>query len=883
MSLVQRARARLRALLRRTAADRELTEEIRFHLDQETEKNVRLGMSAADARRAAVAHFGGVERVREEHRDVRGLPWLEDAASDARFALRSMRRTPALASAAVFTLALGIGANVAIFSAVNAVVLQPLPFPAPDRLMVIGEDNPEKQWHMQTAAPANLFDWRADVSDFADVTGHIRSLGRATLTGRGDPQVIAPSYVLGNFFSVFGVHAALGRTLTFEETWKSGSPTMVLSDRGWREHFGADPRIIGQSVTVDGERVQIVGVMPPSFTYPDENVDAWLSLELGKEFMASISARRAHYLRAVARLKPGVTEAHANAQLQAVVDRLQHDYPETNRTMGATMVPLHDFVVGDTRLPLYILLTSVVILLLIACANVGNLLLVQAAGREREVALRAALGAGRTRLLRQALTESLVLSLIGGTCGLALGWAGTRALVRLQPAGMLRVHDFGVDRTVLAYVIAITLASALVFGIAPMLWMRRRDPITSLKEAGRGESRARPPRWADALVIGEVALALLMTVGAGLLARSLVQLQHVDPGFDPHGVLAAAFELPARYDTSTKVDAFMSEFESRLRAIPGVTSVALASNIPLNGTSYTTDFIAYGRPPGGYGSEIGNRTVTPSYFATMKVPVLRGRAFGPEDRASSTPVIVINEALADTYFKGENPVGQRIAFDKVPTPKSTWYTIIGVVGNEHVDALDAAPRIEAFHAEAQDPNNYMVALLRTGGDPAVLTSSVRGTLHDLDPALALLTARTMDEIRDSSLARARFLTVMLIGFALVGLTLSVVGVYGVLAQVSRNRTREMGIRLALGAQAAQVRWIVVSQGLRLTAIGLVVGTAVALAGTRVMTKLLFHVAPNDPLTLTAVGVLLALTSLAASWLPAVKASRADPALTMKAE
>ncbi|MFI5229767.1 MAG: ADOP family duplicated permease [Gemmatimonadales bacterium] len=884
MSVIHAIRARLRALVRRRSADRELRDEIGYHLERETEKLVAQGMNGEEARRMALAHFGGVQRVREEHRDVRRISWLEDFVADARFAFRALRRTPTLAVAAIVTLALGIGANVAIFSAVNAVVLRPLPFPAQDRLIVLTEENPEKHWHLETAAPANLLDWRAGVADFEDVTGYVDGLGRATLTGRGDPQIISGSYVMGNFFSTLGAHAALGRTFAFEDTWKSGTHLVVLSDKGWRDHFSGDPAIIGKSVTIDGSTVQVIGVMPPDFVYPGEGVDSWQSIEWDKAKTGEVGFRRAHYMRAVARLRPGATEAHANAELQAVVARLKQQYPATNKFMGAAMMPLHDYLIGDTRLPLLVLLTSVAFLLLIACANVGNLLLVQAAGREREAALRLALGAGRARLVRQALTESLILSAIGGVCGLAVGWAGTRLLVRLQPANMLRVHDFGVDGPVLGYVVAITLGSALIFGVAPALWMRRRSPAESLKEGGRGAMHGvRAKRWGELLVVSEVALALIMTVGAGLLVRSFFAVSRVDPGFDPHGVDGVAIELNAHYDTSTKIDAFMNALQARARAIPGVTAAALASSVPFNGTSYTTDFIAYGRPVGGYGTEIGNRTVSASYFATMRVPVLRGRTFGAEDRAGSTPVLVINAALANSYFKGEDPVGQRITFGKVITPQSIWYTIIGVVGNEHVDALDVTPRIEAFHAEAQEPSNYMVLLLRTNGDAASLTPSVRGVLRDLDPTIAPLTVATMDELRSRSLARARFLATLLLCFATIGVVLAVVGVYGVLAHTSRIRTREMGIRIALGAQAGQVHWLVVRQGLRLAIVGLIVGGAVTIATTREMASLLFGVTPTDPTTLVGVAVLLAATSVLAAWMPARKASRADPATALRVD
>src|SRR6185503_16650649 len=883
MGILSGIRARLRALFKRTTADRELSEEIQFHIELETEKNVRLGMPPAEARRAALAHFGGVLRVREDHRDVRRLKWIEDFVTDARFAVRSLRRSPALAGAAIVTLALGIGANVAIFSAVNAVVLQPLPFPDQDRLMVITEENPEKHWHLQVAAPANLLDWRAGVSDFADVSGHVDGVGHATLTGRGDPQLLMSGYVTGNFFSTLGQRAALGRVFDFEDTWTHGKHHVaVLSDRGWRSHFGADPSIVGKSIVIDGQSVEVVGVTQPGFAFPTDNVDVWQSIEWDKTKTGDIGFRRAHYMRAVARLKPGVTQEHANAQLQAVVARLKHDYPATNKVMGAAMMPMHDFLVGDTRLPLLVLLTSVGFLLLIACANVGNLLLVQAAARSRESALRLALGAGRARLVRQAMAESVVLSAVGGLCGLGGGWAGTRAFVRLQPANMLRVREFGLDGPVLGYVVAITLVSAMVFGIAPALWTRHRNPADSLKEGGRvAVTGGRARRWGDLLVMSEVALALLMSVGAGLLVRSFMAIRDVDPGFDTHGVLAAAVQLNAKYDTAPKIDGFMRSFEQRLHAIPTVTAAALSSNVPFNGTSYTTDFIVAGWPDGKYGTEIGNRTVTPTYFATMKVPLLRGRVFGPEDRVGSTPVLLINQALASQYFAGQDPVGQRLAFAKAMTKDTRWYTIIGVVGSEHVDALDVTPRIECFHAEAQEPSPYMVALLRTSGDPTSLVPSVRATLRDLDPNLTLLEVKTMDAMRSASLARARFLTTLLVAFAVIGVVLSVVGVYGVLAHTSRNRTREMGIRVALGAQASQVRWLVVRQGLRLAVGGLFVGLVIALFATRVMTKLLFHVAPNDPGTLVGVIVLLAATSAVSAWIPASAASRADPVVALR--
>jgi putative ABC transport system permease protein len=874
----------LRALFLRTAADRELNEEIRFHIDLEAKKNEQLGYSPEEARRIALSHFGGVQRVREEHRDVRRLEWLEDFVGDARFALRSLRRTPGLAGAAILTLALGIGANVAIFSAVNAVVLQPLPFPSPDRLVVITEENPEKHWHLNIAAPANFLDWRAAVADFTDAMGYYDGVTETTLTGRGEPRLLTMAVTTGSFFNVLGVRAAIGRTFTDDETWKSGTHVAVLSDRAWREQFGADPAIVGQTITLNGNTVQVIGVMPPGFSYPREHVDVWNTMEWDPKSRSEEWFRRAHFIRVVARLKPGVTLEHANAQLQTVVDRLKHDYPATNRVMGAMMLPLHKFLVGDTRLPLLVLLTSVGFLLLIACANVGNLLLVQAAAREREMSLRLALGAGRSRLARQAFAESLVLAVLGAALGLALGWIGTRWLVRLQPPRMLRVHDFGVDPTVLVYVALLAVVSALAFGVAPALAMRHRDPAESLKDGGRGSmpgQRAR--RWSNLLASGEVALALLMAVGAGLLVRSLMRIRDVDAGFDGHGVVSALVALNQKYDSLPAVEGFMNQLVDRARTLPGVTAVAMAGSLPLTGASWTSDYIAAGRPADGYGTEVEHRIVSPEYFSTMQVPVRRGRAFTPAERRGTPLVVMINEALARAYFPGQDPIGQRIAFLKAPPPNADWYTIIGVTGNEHTGGLDILPRPQVYESSVQEPQDYMFLLLRTPGDATAIVSGVRSIMHDLDPSLVLRSVRTMDSIREASLARAVFLTTLLLLFAAIGLTLSVVGVYGVLAQVARNRTREMGIRIALGAQAGQVRWLVVRHGLGLTIAGLAVGGVTALLATRAMVRLLFGVAPNDPATLAGVAILLAATSVVASWIPAIKASRADPAVALRSD
>jgi putative ABC transport system permease protein len=878
---------RLRALLHRRATEHELDEEIRFHIDLETEKNVRLGFTPEEARRRALVSFGGVERTREAHRDVRGARWVGEAVGDARYALRTLRKTPALAVAAVLTLALGIGANTAIFSAVNAVILRPLPFTDPDRLAMIWEENPDKGWHQSVVAPANALDWREQVHAFEDLAMYNGSNGRVTLTGAGagEPVVAVDRRVTGNFFSVLGVRAQLGRMLRDDETWGGDQRVVVISDHLWRERFGADSGIVGRTIQLEGADFQVVGVTPPGFAFPDESVDLWLPTRWSMEDRARVWFRRAHWPRAVARLRPGVSLDRANAELQTVVRRLQQQYPETNTRMGGGMTPLHEFLVGDTRLPLLVLLSAVSLLLLIACANVGNLLLVQAAGREREAALRLALGAGRGRLVRQALAESLVLSALGGAAGLALGWWGTRILAALQPAGMLPVRDVSVSWSVLGYVLLMTTASGLLFGIAPALWSGRRAPVEVLNEGGRsGSEGRRMRRWGDTLVVAEVALALLLTLGAGLLTRSFAELRNVDPGFDASGTLTASISLPGiRYDSEGKMTSFFDRLLERARALPGVRDAGAVSKLPLTGTEWSSDFAIAGRRADEYGTEVVHREVTPGYFRTMRVPLLAGRTFTDEDRLDTPRVVIINEALAKKFFRGQDPIGQKLAFDKVPDSASVWRIIVGVVGNEHQVEMAAEPRIEIFAPVTQDTRSEMTVVLRTDSDPALLGPSLRRLVKELDPALAIGSMKTMTAVRAESLARQRFLTTLLTVFAAIGMLLALIGVYGVMAQLARRRSREMGIRIALGASAPRIERMVVGHALRLVAIAVVVGTGVALVTTRALGALLYNVAPVDPTTFIVVPLLLGLTAAVATWVPARQAGRSDPAVVLRGE
>jgi putative ABC transport system permease protein len=765
-------------------------------------------------------------------------------------------------------------------------MLRPLPFAQPDRLAMLWEDNEEKGWSQQTAAPANLLDWQEQVRSFNGVAGYQDFFEESSLETPTGPRVLDAVAVTGGFFDVLGIRAALGTTFTESETWASGKRVVIVSDQTWRQHLGSDPNIVGRTVTLDGRQVQVVGVMPSGFTYPTTNMDLWYPTAWDPADRGQTWFRRAHWMRPFARLRDGVTFEEARTELQTVMGRLETQYPETNTHMQAGLGPLHDFLVGPTRTPLLVLLGATAFLLLIACANIGNLLLVRAASREREVVLRRALGAGRGRIARQTLTESFVLSLLGGAAGLALGWWGTRALVALQPAGLLPVADVRPDLRVFTFVLVLSTLSALLFGLAPALWSARRNAVDVLKDSGRTSSESRRMRrWGNALAIGEVALALMLTVGAGLLLRSFWHLTRVEPGFESRGVLAVSLAFhPGRYQELAGVTGFLQQLRARVGGLHGVDGAALSSRLPLSkNTGWTSDFAVRGQPISKTSREIMHREVGPGYFHTMRVPLVSGRDFTGNDRAGAEWVTIINQAMADQHFRGRDPVGEMIAFDREPDSTSIWHRIVGVAGSEHQKSLGEPPRPEVFTALEQTPRRGVHVVIRTATDPQLLVPAVEGVISELDPGMPVLAAVTMDDAKSRSLARERFLATLLLAFASVGALLSIVGVYGVVAQLALRRTNEMNIRIALGAQAAQVRWLVVRHGLTLVGAGVVTGCILSAAFGGAVRTLLYGVGPLDPFTFVVMPACLLLTGLAASWIPAVRATRTDPAGALRSE
>jgi len=859
-------------------------EEIRFLVSQGRTPDAARAQVAARLGNPATAAAVMRSAQRRESR-LKVHDWLDDLRHDAGYAFRTLVRSPALAATAILTLALAIGANTAIFSAVSAVMLRPLPFAEPSRLVMLWEENPDFHWVREDAAPANMFDWREQSGVFSGVAGYLSFSGTSTLTGRGEPRMLRAQTITGNFFEVLGVRPAAGTALTEADTWSDAPRRLMLSWRAWQNLFGGDRALIGQALELNGRAVAVAGVLPRGFEFPGIDADVWMPVRWDKEAASQVWFRRAHFVKVVGRLKPGLRFEAANAGLQTVVNRLKQQYPVTNVHMGAGMTPLHEFLVGKTRLPLLVMLGGVGLLLLIACANVANLLLVRAAGRERETAVRLALGAGRGRLFRQALAENAVLALVGGAAGVGLGAWGTRVLSALQPAGMLPVSGIRLSSAVLLYALGVTLLAAVIFGVAPTLWTARRVAADVLRDEGRTASATlRARRWGEALLVSQVALALALMLGAGLLVRSYLLLQRVEPGFDPRNVLAVELNLPGiRYDSTRKVLAFYEALEREARALPGVETAAVASGVPLGPPMWSSEFSIAGRPPMERGGEVLHREISAGYQRVMRVPLLRGRLFSDADEADGVRVVLINQALADRYFRNEDPIGRRISFDRVPDSTSYWRTIVGVVGSERQRGLAEPPRPEFIAPFGQDSRSGMTLLLRSAGDPAALAPALRAIIARLDPLLAISSIRTMESVRADSLARDRFLTVLMLCFAGVGLLLGVVGVYGVMAQLATRRMREMGIRIALGAKATQVQWLVVRHGALLTVIGIVTGATLALVGARVIRTLLYQVAPLDPVTFVAVPLLVLITAVLASWVPALRASRSDITMVLRAE
>ncbi|HWM90009.1 MAG TPA: ABC transporter permease [Thermoanaerobaculia bacterium] len=806
---------------------------------------------------------------------------MENVWKDIRFGFRTLIRNPATTLVAMLTLALGIGANSAIFSVVNGVLLEPLPYPQPDELVRVWESAPKLGFPRFSVAPPNFADWRKESQSFEYLVAFGRE--RLNLTGGDQPEVLQGASVTSDFFRMLGAEPRIGRGFTQEEGRPGQGRAAVLSHGLWQRRFGADPKIVGRPLNLNGESYVVVGIAPSGFELPRET-ELWVPMAL--DF--ATENRGAHYLGTIGRLKDGVSLEKAQAEMTSIASRLAKQYPDSNSEWTVSLMRLRDSMVEDIRPALVILLVAVSFVLLIACANVANLLLARVASRERELAVRAALGASRTRLVRQMLTETVILFVAGGALGLLFAWWGVGALVALDPDGIPRAREIGMDGKVLAFTFLVSLVTGLLFGLVPALSATGRRLYEALKEGGRamaGGAHGRMVR--NLLVLGEVAVALVLLMGAGLLIQSFARLSGVDPGFRPEGLLTARITIPEfKYPDEERQAIFYRQLEERISVIPGVEQAAIIYPLPLSGANMILAYSVEGRPapPPSEVRGANVRMVSPAYFRAMGIPVVRGRAFREQDGGDGEQVVIINQAMAAQEWPDEEPLGKRFTFGDPADPEDPgWRTIVGVVGDVRHDSLDQELAAEAYWPQSQGPSPESFLVLRTSGDPASLTSSLREAVRELDRDLPIDRVQTMESVVAEALAQNRFKTLLLGLFAGLALVLAAVGVYGVVSYSVAQRTHEIGIRMALGARPDQVRRLVVFQGMRMVLIGAVVGLALALFATRFLRDQVYGVSATDPVTFAVVPLVLIGVALLANWLPALRATRVDPLEALRYE
>ena len=878
---------RLRSLLRRGQVEQELDEELRYHLERQIEENLARGMTGQEARNAALRAMGGMEQQKERCRDMRRVNFIEDLMRDLRYGVRMLAKSPVFTTVAVLTLALGIGANTAIFSVVNELLLRPLPFRDAERLVMLWEVTPEGR-HQNTTSRGNFRGWREQSSAFEIMAAF--SDQRLGLTGDGDPEEVAVQLATPELFQVLGVEPIIGRGMTQEDARPGAPPVAVLSYGIWQRRFGGDPQVVGKPITLNGAPCTVVGILPEGFQWhirkrsgTGKPAEIWTALAIPNEGPSLIG----RFLSTVARLKPGVSLEQAEAEMKAIAARLEQDAPQYNTGWSAEVVPLREQFVGNVRPALLILLGAVGFVLLIACANVANLMLSRAAAREKEIALRTALGASRMRVVRQLLTESLLLALLGSLLGLGLAWWGIKALVAISPRDLVNLQGVGINITVLAWTLAATVITGIIFGLAPALEATHLNLNDALKEGGKGTGgqNSRGSRLRSAFVIAEVALALVLLASAGLLVKSFVRLQKIDTGFNTENVLTMVVRLPdGKYKEDPQVIAFFREATERIRALPGVRSVGAVNFLPLyGGLGSATGFTVEGRPapPPGQEPATNVRVSDPGYFSAMGIPLLRGRNFTDFEASEARHVVLISESMARQHFPGEDPIGKRISVDMFDKPVPT--EIIGIVGDVRYDSLVDEPEPTVYFPHPELTYSFMTLVIRTAGDPAEMASGAQRELRAIDPDQPISDVRTMSQVMANTVSRARFNTLMLGLFAGLATLLAAVGIFGVMNYSVTLRTHEIGIRLALGAQPGRVQMLILRQGLLLTLIGIGLGLAGALALTRIMSGLLFEVDATDPATFAAIVLLLAVVSLIACFIPARRATKVDPIIALRYE
>jgi putative ABC transport system permease protein len=808
---------------------------------------------------------------------------MQTLLQDLRYGARMLLKRPGFTLIAVITLALGIGANAAIFSVVNAVLLRPLPFKDPGRLVWVWGTVPKSG--QANHSPVEFLAYQAQQTSFTEMAAY-RNMA-FTVTGGGEPEYVQGVIVSPNYFSMLGVPAARGRVFQPEDVRPGASRVAVVSYDLWQKRYGGDPSLIGRSFTINGESATVIGVMPPDFQ-TNLSVNLWLSpRQIAPDYQMNyrgdtLAMRESHYLRVMGRLKPGATIQQAQAELNAVASRLEREYPD-QAGHGARVVSLQELAVSDVRLTLLTLFGAVGLVLLIGCANVTNLSLARATSRYREIAIRAAVGASRFSLIRQLLTESVLLSLAGGLAGWLLASWGVELLLSLSPGGALRLHEAKLDTTVFFFTLGVSVAAGVIFGLAPALAASKTDLVSALKEGARGASSGagrNPLR--QGLVVAEVALALVVLIGAGLLVGSFARLVVVKPGFDPNNLMTMWVALTSeRYGTATANTRFIKELTASLEALPGAQGVAISDDFPIQGTD-TSDYPEIegrGAAPADRVS-VGHHVINPRYFEAMGIRLVKGRAFTERDDANAAPVIIINEAMASRVWPNEVALGKRIRFGPQSEP---WSEVVGVVANVKHDGLHLADSPHCYSPHLQQPWPFLAIAVRSQTDQAALLASVRQAVRKIDPNLPLVQPLAMKDRMKGVLATRRLTLALFSLFAVVALALAAIGLYGVMSYGVAQRTRELGLRIALGATSRDALKLIIGQGMKLVALGLALGMGGALAVSRMMIHLLFGVSAHDPLTFVVIAFLLAFVALLACYIPARRATKVDPMVALRQE
>jgi putative ABC transport system permease protein len=812
---------------------------------------------------------------------------METILKDSRYAIRQLLKHRAFSLIAILALALGIGANTAIFSVVNAVLLRPLAYPAPEQLVSLWGTNPLNDIPKESASYPDYADWRAQAQSFQAMGGFAQTTPILT-GGEGEPERLPGAYVMGDFFTALGVEPALGRKFVAEENETGKNRVVILSHALWQRRFGADPKIIGQQIVIGGNPHTVVGILSANFQDPvpgaTKTVQLWLPLAASDQMRQS---RRSDFLNVIARLKRGVNLEAARAEMKGIAVRLEKQYPDTNTQWGVIVQPLHETLTGDVRPALIILLSAVAFLLLIACANVANLLLARASSRQREIAIRAALGASRGRVVRQLLTENVVLSLCGGGLGLLFAWWGIQALLALSPGNIPRLGSISIDRDVLFFTLGVSLVTGVLFGLVPAFTASRPDLSNTLKEGGRSAAEsAGGRRLRSALAVAEIALSLVLLVGAGLLIRSFLRLQEVRPGFNPQHLLCVDLSLPsAKYKEDQQSVNFFDQLLGALAQQPGIQSAAVSEGLPLGGGAGFIAFSIEGRllSRTDRTPDAETRVVSPDYFRTLQIPLRSGRFLNERDVTGAPDAVVVSETLVKKYFPGQDPIGKRLTFGDPQAKDAEWYTVVGVVGDVRGVSLNEEPYGQLYTSYRQTPRRALTLTVQTAGEPNTMLGTVREKIWALDRQQPLYNVRTAEQVLEKSIARPRFNMLLITILASVALVLAAVGIYGVISYSVTQRTHEIGVRMALGASAADVLKLVVGQGMLLAGMGVGLGLLAAFAVTRIMTTLLFGVTATDPLTYFGLALLLGIIAFLACYIPARRATKVNPVTALRAE